>query len=413
MFKRILLLGTLLSLVLFTSAQKKTLDYYIDKAVQNSPLLKDYQNQIAAASVDSLLIRASQKYQADVTSQVTYAPTISGWGYDAAITNGANIMGQFGVKKEIMNKQVLDTKFKGIIIQKQSVGNAIKISINDVRKSITNQYLVAYGDFNDIQFNRGQLKVITDQLSLLKRLTENGVYKQSDYLSLLAEKLALEMTITQLSGQYSSDIQLLNQLCGINDKNDVELNIPALTEIKTDNIKLSPQFMQFKIDSIKIENEKQAIADQVKPKLNVFADAGLVSSTINNIYQHFGVSAGVNLSIPIYDGGQRKLETQKRTISENTRSNYQSFFVSQYQQQVFLIYGELANIEKVVEQVKKQLANSVELIDISRMQLNNGTLPVIEFLNALRNHSVINRMINQSEVKRLLLINELNYLKQQ
>jgi hypothetical protein len=412
MLKRFFLLGAILLLFMQLNAQKQTLEYYIDKALQNSPLLKDYQNQLSSSAVDSLLIRASQKYQANITSQVIYAPVIGGWGYDEAITNGANIIGLVGVKKEITNKYVLDTKFKGLNIQKQSVSNAIKISVNDVKKSITGQYLVAYGDLNDIAFNRGQLKMMNDQLALLKQLTINGVYKQSDYLSLLAETEAQELTITQLLGQYSTDLQLLNRLCGINEPNDVVLVTPAITELKVENLNQSPLFMQFKIDSMKIENEKQAIADQVKPKLNWYADAGLMSSTISNIYQHFGVSAGINLSVPIYDGGQRKLETQKLTLSENTRSSYQSFFKSQYEQQVYQIYGELSNLTKVVEQVKKQLATSIELIGIARIQLSNGTIPVIDYLNALRNHSVINRMINQSEIKRLGFINELNYLKQ-
>ncbi|MDP4291245.1 MAG: TolC family protein [Bacteroidota bacterium] len=413
MFKRVFLLSTLISVVLSVNAQKQSLDYYIEKALQNSPLLKDYQNQIASSGVDSLLIRATQKIQADVTSQLTYAPVVSGWGYDEAITNGANIVGLMGIKQEIMNKKVLETRFKGLDIQKQAVANSVKISVNDVKKSVTNQFLTAYGDYNDIEFSRGQLKIMNDQLAILKRLTENGVYKQSDYLSLLAEIQAQEMLITQLTGQYASDIQLLNQLCGINDNRDVELGTPSLSEIQTVNPGQSPLFMQFKIDSIKIENEKKAIADEVKPKLNWFADAGLTSSTISDVYRHFGVSAGLSLTVPIYDGGQRKLETQKLTLSENTRSSYQSFFKSQYEQQIYQLYGELSNLAKVDEQVKKQLATSKDLIGITRTQLSNGTIPITDYLNALRNHTLINRMINQNEIKRLLLINELNYLKQQ
>ena len=413
MLKRILLLVAIFFIFLRLSAQKQSLDYYIDRAIQNSPLLRDYQNQLSSAAVDSMLIRASQKYQTDVTSQISYAPVISDWGYDEALTNGANIIGQFGVKQEIMNKNVLNTKFKGINIQKQSVSNNIKLSINDLKKSITNQYLTTYGDFNDIEFTRGQLKIVNDQLALLKHLTENGVYKQSDYLSLLAEAQAQEMTITQLTGQYSSDLQSLNLLCGISDNKDVELATPVISELKIENFNQSPLFMQFKIDSIRIENEKQLIADQVKPKINWYADAGMMSSTLTNIYKHFGVSAGISLKVPIYDGGQRKLETQKLTISENTRSSYQNYFKSQYQQQVYQIYSELSNLNRVVEQVKKQLATSKELIEISRTQLSNGAIPVTDYLNALRNHSVINRTINQSEIKRLALINALNYLKQQ
>jgi hypothetical protein len=413
MFKRILLLGTLLSIVLLVNAQKQSLDYYIDKAVLNSPLLKDYQNQLSATSVDSLLIRATQKFQTDITSQINYAPIISGWGYDEAITNGANIDGVVGVKKAILNKNLLGTKFKGLNIQRQSVGNAIRISVKDVKKSITNQYLTAYGDLNDVTFNRGQLKMMNDQLVLLKHLLENGVYKQSDYLSLLAETQAQEMVITQTAGQYALDVQLLNQLSGINDAGEVELTTPVITEINADNLSQSPLFMQFKIDSLKIENDKQLLIDQFKPKLNWYADAGLMSSTINNIYRHFGISAGISFVVPISDGGQTNLQVQRLALSEKTRSSYQSFFKTQYQQHVMQIYSELHTIAMVVAQVNKQLATSIELIGIIKKQLSSGTIPITDYLNALRNHSVINRMINQSEVKRLLLINELNYLKQQ
>ena len=413
MLKRILLLFAITFIFQGLSAQKQSLDYYIDRAIQNSPLLRDYQNQLSSSVVDSMLIRASQKFQTDATSQISYAPVISDWGYDEALSNGVNIIGQFGVKQEIMNKSVLDTKFKGINIKKQSVTNSIKISISDLKKSITTQYLTTYGDFNDIEFTRGQLKIINDQLELLKHLVQNGVYKQSDYLSLLAEAQAQETALIQFISQYSTDLQSLNQLCGINDNNDVELAIPVISELKIENFNLSPLFMQFKIDSTRIENEKQLIADQVKPKLNWYADAGIMSSTITNIYKHFGVSAGINLTVPIYDGGQRKLEIQKLTLTQNTRSSYQTYFKSQYQQHVFQIYNDLSNLTRVVDQVKKQLATSKELIDVIRRQLINGAIPVIEFLNALRNYSVINRMINQSEIKRLVLINELNYLKQQ
>ena len=174
MVKRILLLGALMSIVLLGNAQKQSLDYYIDKAIQNSPLLKDYQNRLSASAVDSLLIRASQKYKIDATSQLTYAPVIKGWGYDEAITNGANIVGLVSVKNEVLNKKVLNTKFKGLAIQNKSVGNAIRISVNDVKRSITNQYLTAYGDFNEIAFNGVQLKMMNDQLALLKHLLQNA-----------------------------------------------------------------------------------------------------------------------------------------------------------------------------------------------------------------------------------------------
>ena len=71
-------------------AQKGQLDHYLSEAKANSPLLKDYQNQVRSSIYDSLLIRAAYKPQVTGSSFNSYSPVYRGWGYDAAITNGGN-----------------------------------------------------------------------------------------------------------------------------------------------------------------------------------------------------------------------------------------------------------------------------------------------------------------------------------
>src|SRR5450756_2579843 len=62
------------------------LDFYLQTALQNSPLLKDYQGQLQAGQVDSQIIRAGYRPQVTGTSVNTYAPVIHGYGYDNAIS---------------------------------------------------------------------------------------------------------------------------------------------------------------------------------------------------------------------------------------------------------------------------------------------------------------------------------------
>ena len=71
--------------------QSQSVDFYIAMALQNSPLLKDIQNQVELNHYDSLLIRAAAKPQVNGNSFNNYAPVVKGIGYDNAITNGANI----------------------------------------------------------------------------------------------------------------------------------------------------------------------------------------------------------------------------------------------------------------------------------------------------------------------------------
>ncbi|NWJ51097.1 MAG: TolC family protein [Bacteroidetes bacterium] len=403
-------------LLLFGSqvfSQTQPLDYYINKAIKNSPLLNDYQNQFQAVKMDSLLIKAGEKIQIDANSQVMYSPVVTGWGYDEAITNGANISGLVGVKKNIIDKKARENIFNGLSLQKQMVGNSIKVSVKDIRKAVTSQYLTAFLDYSEITFNQSQLEILKNQLQLMKRLVESGIYKQTDYLSLLVEIQSLELMITQLNGQYENDLYSLNLLCGINDPTNVKLAQPEIVDSKELNIEQSPLFMQFRIDSLKIENEKKIIADQIRPKLNLFADAGLMSSTLENIYKRFGVSAGINLNIPLYDGGQRKLQIQKLTLSELSRSSYQHFFKSQYNQQIMQLYAELSITAKVISQINEQLLTLRDFNSMAKIQMGNGLISITEYLSSVKNLLTLNKTLNQTTIKRLQLINELNYLKQQ
>lgn len=413
MKKRFILIFYLLFLWVHGYSQAQSLDYYLNMAIKNSPLLNDYHNQLHAATMDSLLIKAGEKFQVEANSQVMYAPVVKGWGYDEALTNGANISGLVGVKKNIIDKRVRENAFNGLALQKQMVGNSTKISVKDIRKAVTSQYLTAFLDYSELTFNQGQLEILKNQLQLMKRLVENGIYKQTDYLSLLVEIQSLELVITQLTGQYENDIYSLNLLCGITDAVNVKLSQPEIVEARELNMEQSPLFMQFRIDSLKIENEKKIIADQVRPKLNMFADAGLMSSTLENIYKRFGVSAGINLNIPLYDGGQRKLQAQKLTLSELSRSSYQQFFKSQYNQQLMQLYAELSVTAKVIAQINEQLLTLHDFNSMAKIQMGNGLISITEYLSSVKNLLTLNKTLNQTTIKKLQLINELNYLKQQ
>jgi len=255
--------------------------------------------------------------------------------------------------------------------------------------------------------------LIDEQREVLKQLVDHGVYKQTDYLSLLIEAQTQEMLLKQLNVQFGKDIRLLYQLCGICDTAIIKPSLPVINKLYVSDVSVSPLFMQFKIDSLKILNGKRSIDVKYRPKLSWFADAGMLSSKPFNIYQHFGFSAGINFNVPIYDGNQKKLEYQKLDLTENTRANYQDFFKKQYAQQVRQLNSELASTAELTNDLIKQMATAEELISMAKAQLNNGNMLVTDFIIAVKNYMGIGRNLNQSQVKMLQITNELNYLYQQ
>src|SRR3954469_19605342 len=81
---------TLLLLCLFSNtliAQNRNLDFYLNEGLSNSPLLKDYQNQVAANQIDSQRLKATFRPQVTATSNNSIYPVINGYGYDPVLTN--------------------------------------------------------------------------------------------------------------------------------------------------------------------------------------------------------------------------------------------------------------------------------------------------------------------------------------
>jgi outer membrane protein TolC len=334
MLRRFFLIFSFSGLTLIAYNQTHNLEFYLNQGIQNSPLLNDYRNQISSSVADSLLIGAAKKPLIEAKSQLLYSPYYHNFGYDEVITDGGNYTAVVGVTQNIFNKKELTNKYTTVDLQKQLVNNSSMISANELNKLITEQYLTAYSGYSDLLFNRTFLELFEKENEIVKQFVKNGVYKQTDYLALLVEKQTQEILVRQLESQYRKDLSSLNELCGINDSVGYELVEPELKIKGNADISKSPPYLHYKIDSIRIENQKTTVDIRYKPKVNWFADAGFLTSNPWNFYRHFGYSAGVSLNLPIYDGKQRGIEKKKLDFDQNSRLTYEDTYRKQYFQQI-------------------------------------------------------------------------------
>ncbi len=399
-----------ISLSLFTNGQSRTLDYYLEEGVKNSPLLKDYYNQTGSAILDSLIIKASKKPQVEATSQLLYSPVFRNFGYDEVVTDGGNYQAVVSVSQTILNKKDLSNRFQALDIQKQAAGNSARISAAELRKLITEQYLNCCSGYADLTFNKSFLELYRKENIITQQFVLNGIVRQTDYLTLQVETQSQEILVNQLKSQYDKDLRLLNQMCGINDSAFYNIVLPELEITGISPAAKSPLFMQYRIDSLRIVNEMAGIDIRYLPKLNWFADAGFLTATPVNFYRHFGFSAGINFSIPIYDGKQKEKEIGKLKLAENTRSSYQSNFTTRYYQQIQQLRTELESLKTLEIQLKKQLATAGQLVDALRFQLEAGTVQMTEYIIAVKSYRFVNKNLNDYSIRIRQVINEINYL---
>jgi outer membrane protein TolC len=390
--------------------QTRNLEFYLDQGIHNSPLLNDYRNQIRSASSDSLLIRAAKNPLVEVKSQLLYAPSYRNFGYDEIVTDQGNYTAVMGVSQPLFNKREINNKYEAVDIQKRTLNNSSQISINELKKVITEQYLTSFASYTDFLFNRNFLELLEKENVIVKQFVNNGIAKQTDYLSLLVETQSEEMMVTQIKSQYRKDLMLLSQLCGLNDSTWYELTDPRIEMKGAPDITKSPAYIQYKIDSIRIENEKTAIDIRYKPKINWFADVGFLTSNPWNFYNHFGYSAGVSLNIPVYDGKQRGIEKQKLGFNENSRQAYQDTYYKQYFQQIQQLNLELSSLNEMSSLVENQLRTSEQLLSTLKEQLETGIIQMTEYINAIKNFKTTSRSINLIKMQKLQVINEMNFL---
>jgi outer membrane protein TolC len=403
------LLALLLLVTRILPGQVTPLDYFLQEGLSNSPVLKDLNNQVRMNGIDSMLVRASRVPQVGFNTYMMYAPIINGYGYSEPITNGQNLTSTVTVSQQVFNGKTIEARYNKYNIENQSIRNSMLISTADLTRAITNQYLVAYALFGEIGFSEEIYKTSSEEETVLKTLVDKGLFKQTDFLAFQIALQALNLNIRDLKIQYQGELTLLKVLCGISDTTGVNLALPQLQPVPYLKGGNSIFFHRFTIDSLRLVNERTLLDRQYKPTLSWFGDAGLVNNEPRYIYQNFGISIGLSLNMPVYDGNQRNLNYHKLKASDETRMDYQNTYKTQYSLQLQQLYTELARTREILPVVRKQLELSGELTRLDLALLNNGGITITDYILAMKNYLNIRRDLNQYEVRIQKIINEINY----
>ncbi len=390
-------------------AQQKNLDYFLSQGLQNSPLVKDYQFQVLGNKIDSLRLKASFGPQVTGNTTGSYSPVVKGWGYDGAITNLHTYNALIGVSRIIVGEDNLNNQYLSFQLQNLGLQNQGKISEQDLKRSITQQYITAYGDLLQINFNEEIITLLKNEEAILKKLAEKGVYKQTDFLSFLVNIQQQELLIKQLHIQYQNDYATLNYITGLRDTAFTQLEIPLVSSAELPALDETVFYNQFVIDSLKIKNNDKQIDYNYKPRVSVFADGGYNSSFAITPYKNLGLSAGIALTVPIYDGKQRSMQHQKNAIAEQNRKNYLEFYSTQYSQQIAQLNQQLLLTQQIIEKTATQIKFAEGLITAQRQQLVTGDVRIADYIIAIGNYLNAKNSITLNTINKLQIINQINY----
>ncbi len=406
-------------------AQVRNLNYYIEQAVINSPLINKNKNESILAELDLKQVKAIlSKPEINLEGNVMFAPIISRdnnsshfeWvsngaatytGYDLASTDGGQYQAFVSVKKPVFNASVFQTYSERVSISRQQNENQIALTTHEIEQLVSYQYILCLRIYLQAKNSSELVKEVDSQLQILRKLVENGLYKQTDLMLLQIELQNYRIETSGFLADYKSSIFDLNLICGINDTSYFE--IPDINLHLKDELPAVSQFLtSYKLDSLNIISEQGINEIKYKPQVNLFANAGLNAVYIPSL-NRLGFSTGINFSWTVFDGNQKEIQKEKAKVNILTLEFDKENFQTQNEINKNKILNKLSSLELSLTLIEAQLNQYYKLIEAFTMELSQGEISMMDLKSLIKDIASKKQALSQLRMEEQSLINSYNY----
>ena len=397
------------------------LNYFVDKAISNSPNLKNYRNLFLINNLQKKLDEAQNSaFRVYATGDYLFAPYFNNnghlistnpdpkaIGYDAGITNGGLYSALINVDKNIFNGPLLDALEHQRNIQGKSYENQLNTEKHNLEKSVTVQYLNTMQNLELYKLSKKIESNLENQLKLTSDLVEKGIAKVQDYLLLKVETRSQQIDLNQTWQNYKNGLFQLYSICGIRDTQTVIIDSVNL-DLNMPN-ESSKFLVQYYLDSLNTAAQQDIFETKYLPQIKLFFNTGLNAVETENIQRRFGLSAGISLSVPILDGGQKDITRQQSIIAEKISGDFRNYAEKNIFTQRRDSENRIKSLKKNLEDFKSQVNDYKKLLNLSLEQLEKGNLSMIEYLTELRRYIDLQKNYITTEINYQLEISDYNY----
>ncbi len=397
------------------------LNYFIDKALNNSPIIKDFGNLYLINNLQGKLDEAQNSaFNVYLTSNVLFAPYFNNngtlftpnpspnaIGYDAAVTNGGLYSAQINLDKNIFNGGLLDALKEQRMIEGKNYKNQSSTEKHNLQKQITDQYLSTLEYLMLYNLSEETVSNLNSQLKITSNLVANGYAKAQDYLLLKVELKTQQIDLEQTWQNYKSGLVQLYAFCGIKDTQTVKIDSVNLSLSKTP---AESNFLtQYYLDSLTTASKQKVFETKYQPQVDVFFNAGLNAVELNDIQRKFGMSAGINFSLPILDGDQKSITRQQAYIAEQTLTDYKKFLSENINVKRKDAETRLKLLRKNLSEMDGQIKDYEQILDLSEKQMQQGNLSMVEYLTLIKSDIDLKKNAITTQINYQLEISNYNY----
>lgn len=420
-----LFLSLFLLFSIASNSQRPDLNYFLEKAKSNSPLINRSKNENIIADLDLSQVRSIlSKPEISIESGVLFAPIISHdnnsnkfqfvsegadkyTGYDLAVTEGGQYQAVVSVKQSLFTASKYQAYSEMNDISHRINENNIALTIHETEQLVTYQYLLCLKSGLEVENSSLILKELGEQISILKKLVENAVYKQTDLLLLQIEYKNYEVELNMRKADYRNNFYDMNLLCGINDTTLHEIQEINL-QLKTANSTSSQFLTSYSLDSLNILKSLSIEELKYKPEVGLFADAGLNAVYLPS-FNRFGFSTGLTFKMNLFDGRQKEIMRNRAVINLNSIGFEKNNFITKND-----IYKNktISNIKSLDERliiIEEQSSQYKTLFDVYTRELSQGEISALAYKYLLKDISAKMRERLLLKMEKQMLINSYNY----
>ena len=418
-----LLISFLIFSVKPTYSQQATLDYFIDHALKNDPSIKQNINQQQFYGLQSQLINAqNKKPQINFTSDylfvpyfgsnghlisITPSPSADAFGYDAGLTNGGTYATQMIATVNLFNKKTVAALQEQNNSQAAVNSNAKGQLEHDLRKAITDQYILVYQTQQQEEYLGKIIEEINGRKPTVEALVKRGLLQQSDYLLL---EIELNTRQNDLNAAQIAEVNAYNTLKNLAVLTDTGMARLAEPALSLNAVPANYYYKEkFRLDSLSLASQQKAFNTKYIPTLTFTGSGGMLASDFTNIPHNVGFDALLHLNVPVFDGHQRKITDAQNKIAQQSIIYARDNFTVQQKNYLESIHRQVELFKQNTQQIQGLIDKQELLLRLDREKLQGGQLSIIEYVKSLQDYAAAKQNLTVSKTELMLLINQYNY----
>jgi outer membrane protein TolC len=425
MNRQLLLVILFLSLPFVSHAQARDLDYYLEQARQNSPLVHKSTNEHEIISLDLVQVkRVLSRPEINLEGNILFAPIVSHdgnkprfewvsgdatnyYGYDLALTDGGQYQAGIAIMQPLLTGSAFRSYSDKAGISQEINQNNLDLTIHELEQLVGYQYILCMKAKAQAKNSLWLLDQMEDQLSVMKKLVDNSIYKQTDRMLLQIERTNYDDAYRTSQADYRSSLYDLNLICGIRDTTLVDIGeVPF--RLNTDPLVQSRFIHAFILDSLNLLADQLLYEQKYIPRLYWYASAGLGATYIPG-FDRLGFGTGLSFSWTIFDGRQREIERQKTAINLNSVEFERMNFITKTDIQKHKLITGIQSLEQRETLAREQLDQYSSLISAYLAELSLGSVSIMDLKNLVRDMAAKQQQLVVLEMEKYTLINSYNY----